>query len=113
MNNSVKSTITEALIFASISKKHLELVKHETASSDKNFINILIWRLTANENDCIARISDAKNRDLYISEIRKNDTFQFAHITNQLISMSKEKRDLAEAFINGLCKNEVMEFVEQ
>jgi hypothetical protein len=112
MTSSAQENVIAAMIYSSIAKKYLELVKHEVQGDTKRFLNILISRLSANESDTIARIGNAESRQMFIDEIKEADTLQYQHIILQMIGMTQEQKDLAEKVIDGILKGEVIEFLE-
>lgn len=111
MKDSVKESVTVALVHNAIAKKHLEYVKHETEFDTKQFVQRLINRLDANEKDVFNRIGE-ESKEVFKREVWEADMLQYSHIIIQLLSMTKEERELAEKTIDGMAKGEIIEFTE-
>ena len=64
MNNSAKEFVTIAMLHNSMAKKYIEYVKDETKGEGKLFVNRLINRHSANQNDVYTRINDENKKIL-------------------------------------------------
>jgi uncharacterized membrane protein len=112
MTIGAKKMITLGLIYASIAKKYFFYTKHEVEGAEKEFINRLINRMDANETDCLVRMSDAANRELFIKEIRTGDTLQFENIIVHLLAMDTAKRNAVEQLVQNINNGELIEFTD-
>lgn len=112
MTSSAQENVIAAMVYSNIAKSYLELVKHEVSGDTKRFLNILTTRLTANENDTLARIDNMESRQMFIDEIKKADTLQYNHIVLTLVGMTQEQKDLTERLVDAIKKGEAVEYLE-
>lgn len=113
MTKSAKENILSSLLFQNIAYQYLEFTKHELKGVEKNFLNQLINRLSANKNDCYSKITSNEGREIFLREITKGDALQYANIFLMMLECDEDKKNSIEKLVNAIHKGEIVEFVNK
>jgi len=78
----------------------LTYARQGVGMTGKAFLNRLINRCKANQDDAFISITDESSRKVFRAEITKGDPLQFAYIVQKIFEMKPELRDAVEKMID-------------
>jgi len=84
----------------------LTYARQGVGTTGKAFLNRLINRCKANQDEAFISIPDESSRKVFRAEITKGDPLQFAYIVQQIFEMTPEKRDMVEKLIGLISAGE-------
>lgn len=107
----MSQSLTKGAYHINIAKQYLEAFSVECRQSAKNMANAWVQKLAWLEND-IYRSLTPEGQQLFKEEIKNGDTLFFEGLSENLLRMTPDQRELMERISEALLKGEMIEFVK-